>query len=109
MPCLMLVQVNALQQQLTDAKEAVATSAVEAASLMQRSAAAEASSLQSEAARQQQAVQQSQIMQSLQVRLNTAQGALRQSTQAAAQTDAERQHSIHNLQQQLAVALEHDR
>lgn len=100
---------DTLQQQLADAKQTAVTSARDAASLLQRSTTAEASCRQSESARQQQAVQQAQIMQSLQVRLQTTQAALQHSAQSAARTDAENQHSIQDLQQQLAVALEQDR
>lgn len=100
---------DTLQQQLADASQAAATSAVNAASLLQRSTAAEASCLQSEAARQQQSVQQTQIMQSLQARLYDAQAALQQSTQSAAHIDTERQRSIQDLHQRLAVALEQER
>ena len=101
-----MLQVTLLQKQLADANQAVATSAVNAATQLQRSTAAEASCMQSEAARHQQAMQQTQIVQSLQVRLHDAQAALQQSAQLAAQTDTERQHSIQDLQQRLAVALE---
>lgn len=98
-----------MQQQLADAEQAAATSAVSAASLLQRSTAAEASCLQSEAAREQQSVQQTQIVQSLQARLCDAQAALQQSAQAAAHSDTDRQHSIQDLQQRLALALEQER
>ena len=101
-----MLQVDTLRQQLADANQAAATSAVDAASLLQRLTAAEASCLQSEAARHQQSVQQTQIMQSLQARLHDAQIALHQSAQSAVQTDAERQHSMQDLQQRLDIALE---
>lgn len=53
--------------------------------------------------------QQTQIVQSLQARLYDAQAALQQSAQTAAHTDTQRQHSIQDLQQQLAIALEQER
>ena len=106
------INTRELHDQLEDLQEQLAelhkTAAADARSLLLRSSTAEESLLESEAALSKEAADKSQIIHEYQNQLQSAQTALRQATQSAAQAEAQRQHSILLLQQRLDDASEQE-
>lgn len=101
-----LVQVESLQQQLTETTQAADAAKVEAASLRQQAQAAEDSCQEAVAALQQGSLHHSQVVQHLQSRLEAAHRTLQEAPASAATVCQEQQQSIAALQLRLDQALQ---